>query len=98
MSEVKVYTFDEICESQDFNHDQEFTLKEDLEALQSKYDRVVKGLEKFVTKSNGLSIYVRNPVDELFLVKAGYEELLKKLDSIYDHQCDVEKLLKEVEK
>lgn len=44
MSEVKRYTFDEICDSGDFNHEEEFVLHSDYEHLKTKLELTNKEL------------------------------------------------------
>jgi hypothetical protein len=44
-SKPRVYTFDEICESQDLNHEHEFVDKQ-------AFDRVVEALKFYADKSN----------------------------------------------
>ena len=39
MSEVKRYTFDEICESQDFNHEETFILASEYEKLKAQLEK-----------------------------------------------------------
>lgn len=50
-SKPRVYTFDEICESQDFNHEHEFVDKQ-------AFDRVVEALKFYADKSLGNGAYV----------------------------------------
>lgn len=60
--------------------------------LRKKLKEAVGVIEKFVTKSNGLSFYCREPSTqtELFLK---YPTLVEKLQGLYDFQCDVESFL-----
>ena len=44
MSEVNRYTFDEICESGDFNHEEEFVLHSDYEKLKAQLERAEEAL------------------------------------------------------
>ena len=44
MSEVKRYTFDEICESQDFNHGEKFILASDYEKLKAQLENTIERL------------------------------------------------------
>ena len=46
MSEVKKYTFDVICESQDFNHDQDFVQVEDYSQLLFKLEEKERECER----------------------------------------------------
>ena len=51
MSEVKRYTFDEICESGDFNHEEEFVLHADYENLKAQLERAEEVLKSFISGS-----------------------------------------------
>lgn len=43
-NEVKRYSFDEICDSQDFNHKEEFVLHSDYEKLKAQLERAEAAL------------------------------------------------------
>ena len=51
MSEVKVYTFDDICESQKFNNNHEFISKFDYEIISDKRDELL-----FCVKRNNFEL------------------------------------------
>lgn len=44
MSEVKRYSFDELCDSQDFNHEEKFILASDYEKLKAQLEKAEDAL------------------------------------------------------
>ena len=60
----------------------------------SKDNEVLKkALEKFITKSNGLSFYVREPTQLKDIERIGKMDLIDRLEDLYQHQCEVESTL-----
>lgn len=55
MSEVKKYTFDEICESGDFNHEEEFVLHSDFEKLKAQLEMAESALNKAINSAEFFS-------------------------------------------
>ena len=54
-------------------------------------------IEKFITKSNGLSFYVRDEFEADKLLFNDNLELHGRLKGLYDFQCDVEAALRKLE-
>lgn len=79
MSEVKRYSFDEICESQDFNHEEAFILASDYEHLKTKLELTNKEL--------GLNI--KSHLDDICTLEKLKAQLEKALDLI-EHAEDTE--------
>lgn len=55
MSEVKRYTFDEICESQDFNHEEKFILASEYEKLKAQLEKAEEALRKTINVADFFS-------------------------------------------
>jgi hypothetical protein len=53
-------------------------------------------LHKFITKSNGLSFYVREPSQLSDIERTGKMDLVDRLESLYDLQCDAEQYMEKV--
>ena len=71
--------------------------KPDYDALSSANTLLRQQLEKFITKSNGLSFFARE-INSRFLLRTQMNDLLEKLDNLYEYQCEVETALKRLEK
>ena len=62
-----------------------------VEILSAEIKELEKALEKFITKSNGLSFWVRNSHLKNNLSKNGeFNDLVERLESLYDFQCEAE--------
>ena len=52
---VKRYSFDEICDSQDFNHKEEFVLHSDYEKLKAQLEKAEVSLDKALSSAEFFS-------------------------------------------
>lgn len=68
----------------------------ELEECRKKLKVAVEALEKFITKSNGLSFYVRDEYEKSSLEITDKVNLVEKLESLYDFQCEAEQTLKQI--
>ena len=89
---MQVYTFDFICECQDFNHNEEFVLKEDLDSEMESKQKEITALEARGKKLvNVLSVFLltNNHAD---FCRFKYEEECNCMDrSFYNHEKDLER-------
>ena len=75
-------------------HQETMKMQIDVNRELSKENAVMKkALEKFITKSNGLSFYVREPTQLRDIERIGKMDLIDRLEDLYQHQCDVESTL-----
>ena len=64
--------------------------------LKAENKMLAEALNKFITKSNGISVYVRNEFNEEKLKPDDLSDLVNKIWSLYNHQIDSEKTLKKL--
>lgn len=55
---MQVYTFDFICECQDFNHNEEFVLKEDLDSEMESKQKEIHSLKKMIIEARPFLQYL----------------------------------------
>jgi hypothetical protein len=67
-------------------------LKSELSAKDERVKELEKALDRFCTLSNGLSIYARDEYQRTRLEMTDSVDLVERIDTIYNHQCDVEHL------
>lgn len=64
----------------------------EIDNLQSENKALREKLDRFITLSNGLSVYVRNEFNEAKLISDDQSILAMKIWDLYAHQCDCEQL------
>lgn len=64
-NEVKRYSFDEICDSQDFNHKEEFVLHSEYEKLKAQLEKADATLKLYADAAVDQTIFVSYPYDDL---------------------------------
>ena len=64
---MQIYTFDFICECQDFNHNEEFVLKEDLDSEMESKQKEIQSIKKMIVEAR--SIYFEGLEDGSLWVK-----------------------------
>lgn len=67
---------------------------EKAESVRAELIHTTNKLERMLTKSNGVSFYVRDSYQRELLGKE-FEGLVEMIDSMYEFQCEVEQYLKD---
>jgi hypothetical protein len=67
-----------------------------IELLTARLKDAESFLQKFITKSNGLSFYVREPSQLSDIERTGKMDLVDRLESLYDLQCEAEQYMEKV--
>lgn len=65
-------------------------LKSQLTAAQDEITLLKAKLKKFITLSNGLSIYARDEYQRSRLEMTDSVDLVERIDKLYEHQCNCE--------
>ena len=66
---------------------------ESWQEINSQLKEAVGVIKKFVTKSNGLSIYCRDEYQKTRLEMTDSVDLVERLETLYAHQCEAESFL-----
>ena len=72
------FTFDEICDSQNFNHDEEFVLASNMDSLEKELTKYKAAYEVL----NGYMLIVKQYSDENDYVLEKIDEAAKKVEEI----------------
>ena len=76
---MQVYTFDFICECQDFNHNEEFVLKEDLDSEMESKQKEIQSLKKMIVEARPFFQYLVDTKKDSLMQASDWLERAEKI-------------------